>query len=64
VTSADIDALTALGARAIGLPLASELPPGKIRHNPERLGAAITAIASGKLDAWRPRSTATAGGND
>jgi uncharacterized cofD-like protein len=64
MSAADIDALGALGARAIGLPLASELPPGKIRHNPERLAAAITAVASGKLDAWRPRSTATAGGKD
>jgi uncharacterized cofD-like protein len=55
VSPEDIKALSAIGARAIGLPLASEMPPGKIRHRPERLGAAITAVAHGKLGAWRAR---------
>ncbi len=54
VSPGDLETLSAMGARAIGLPLASEMPPGKIRHHPDRLGAAITAVARGKLGAWRP----------
>ena len=44
--------------RAIGVPLVSEHPAGKIRHHPERLAAAITALAQGKLGAWRSRAEA------
>jgi hypothetical protein len=41
--------------RAIGVPLVSEHPAGKIRHHPERLASAITALAQGKLGAWKAR---------
>jgi len=51
-----LDALDRLGVRAIGVPLVSEHPAGKIRHHPERLAAAIGAVAQGKLGAWRSRS--------
>ncbi len=51
-----LDALDRLGLRAIGVPLVSEHPVGKIRHHPERLAASIAAIAQGKLGAWRPRT--------
>ena len=34
----------------------SEQPAGKIRHHPERLASAITALAQGKLGAWRARA--------
>lgn len=61
VTEADIAALAGMGAHAIGVPLASELPPGKIRHHPERLGSAITAVARGKLGAWRATRPAIGG---
>ena len=36
--------------------LVSEHPAGKIRHHPECLSAAITALAQGKLGAWRSRA--------
>jgi uncharacterized cofD-like protein len=62
VTAAEIAELADLGVHAIGLPLLSELPPGKIRHNPERLGAAIAAVAHGKLGVWRPRADRSAAG--
>jgi len=62
VSAAEVSELSDLGVQAFGLPLVSELPPGKIRHNPERLGAAIAAVAHGKLRAWRPRSEAPAAG--
>jgi uncharacterized cofD-like protein len=52
----ELRALERLGVRAIGVPLASEHPAGKIRHHPDRLAAAITAIAQGKLAAWRGRA--------
>jgi uncharacterized cofD-like protein len=65
VTAAEIANLAELGVQAIGLPLLSELPPGKIRHNPERLGAAIAAVSQGKLGAWRQRGERTvAGGHE
>ena len=51
----DLNALEKLGIRPIGVPLVSEHPEGKIRHHPERLAAAITALAQGKLGAWRGR---------
>ena len=49
-------ALERLGLRAIGVPLVSEHPAGKVRHHPERLAAAIAALAQGKLGAWRHRA--------
>jgi uncharacterized cofD-like protein len=57
----ELAALERLGIRPIGVPLASEHPAGKIRHHPDRLAAAIMAIAHGKLGAWRGR--VGAGGN-
>jgi len=56
--SFELNALDRFGVRAIGVPLVSEHPTGKIRHNPDRLAAAITALAQGKLGAWRPRAEA------
>jgi hypothetical protein len=57
----ELNALEKFGVRAIGVPLVSEQPAGKIRHHPDRLASAITAIAQGKLGAWRVR--AEVGGN-
>jgi len=54
----ELSALQRFGVRAIGVPLVSEHPAGKIRHHPERLAAAITAIAQGKLGAWAARAGA------
>jgi len=54
----ELNALDRFGVRAIGVPLVSEHPAGKIRHNPDRLASAITALAHGKLGAWRPRAEA------
>jgi uncharacterized cofD-like protein len=54
----ELNALDKLGIQTIGVPLLSEHPAGKIRHHPERLGAAITAIGQGKLGAWRARAEA------
>jgi uncharacterized cofD-like protein len=54
----ELNAFERLGVRAIGVPLVSEDPPGKIRHQPERLAAAILALAHGKLGAWRQRTEA------
>jgi uncharacterized cofD-like protein len=54
--SFELNALDRLGVRAIGVPLVSEHPAGKIRHHPECLASAITALAQGKLGAWRSRS--------
>jgi uncharacterized cofD-like protein len=51
----ELNALDRLGIQPIGMPLVSEHPTGKIRHHPERLAAAITAVAQGKLGAWRSR---------
>lgn len=51
----ELAALERLGIRPIGVPLASEHPAGKIRHHPDRLAAALLAIAQGKLGAWRGR---------
>jgi len=55
-TPFDLTALERLDVRAIGVPLVSEHPAGKIRHHPERLAAAITALAQRKLGAWRGRA--------
>jgi uncharacterized cofD-like protein len=44
-----------LGITPIGVPLLSEHPAGKIRHHPDRLAAAITALWQGRLGAWRGR---------
>ena len=54
----ELNVLERFGVRAIGVPLVSEHPPGKIRHNPDRLASAITALAHGKLGAWRVRAEA------
>ena len=54
----ELSALERFGVRAIGVPLVSEHPPGKIRHHPDRLASAITALAHGKLGAWRARAEA------
>jgi uncharacterized cofD-like protein len=54
----ELNALDRFGVRAIGVPLVSEHPAGKIRHHPDRLASAITALAHGKLGAWRPRAEA------
>lgn len=56
--SFELAAMERLGVRAIGVPLASEHPAGKIRHHPDRLAAAIIAIGGGKLGAWRGRMEA------
>jgi uncharacterized cofD-like protein len=52
----ELSALERFGIRAIGVPLVSEHPAGKIRHQPDRLAAAIAALAQGKLGAWRGRA--------
>ena len=54
----ELSALDKLGIQPIGVPLVSEHPAGKIRHHPERLAAAITALGQGKLGAWRGRAEA------
>jgi uncharacterized cofD-like protein len=54
----ELNALEKLGIQPIGVPLLSEHPAGKIRHHPERLAAAITALGQGKLGAWRARTEA------
>ena len=59
--SFELSALQRFGVRAIGVPLVSEHPAGKIRHHPERLAAAISAVAQGKLGAFAAR--AEVGGN-
>jgi uncharacterized cofD-like protein len=52
----ELKALEALGVQPIGIPLLSEHPAGKIRHQPDVLAAAIAALADGKLGAWRRRT--------
>lgn len=59
--SFELNALHRFGVRAIGVPLVSEHPAGKIRHHPERLASAIAAVAQGKLGAFAAR--AEVGGN-
>ncbi|HET7694295.1 MAG TPA: uridine diphosphate-N-acetylglucosamine-binding protein YvcK [Vicinamibacterales bacterium] len=54
--SFELNALQRFGVRALGVPLVSEHPAGKIRHHPERLAAAITAVAHGKLGAFTARA--------
>jgi uncharacterized cofD-like protein len=56
--SFELNALQRFGVRAIGVPLVSEHPAGKIRHHPERLASAITALAQGKLGAFAARAEA------
>ena len=46
----ELNALEKLGVEPIGVPLVSEHPAGKIRHHPERLGAAITALGQRQLE--------------
>jgi len=54
----EVAALERLALRPIGVPLLSEHPAGKIRHHPDRLAAAILALAQGKLGAWPVRAKA------
>jgi len=54
----ELSALDRLNVQPIGVPLVSEHPAGKIRHHPERLAAAITALGQGKLGAWRAKAEA------
>jgi uncharacterized cofD-like protein len=54
----ELAAFEGLGIRPIGVPLVSEHPAGKIRHHPDRLAAAILALAHGKLGARRMRAEA------
>ena len=54
----ELSALDKLGIQPIGVPLVSEYPEDKIRHHPERLAAAITALGQGKLGAFRRPSEA------
>jgi 2-phospho-L-lactate transferase/gluconeogenesis factor (CofD/UPF0052 family) len=56
--SFELNALEKLNLQPIGVPLVSEHPAGKIRHHPERLAAAITALGQGKLGAWRGKAEA------
>jgi hypothetical protein len=43
----ELNALDRFGVRAIGVPLVSERPAGKIRHDPDRLATATAALAHG-----------------
>src|SRR5690606_2982051 len=54
----ELNALEKLGIQPIGVPLVSDHPAGKIRHRPDRLAAAIIALAQGKLGAFRNRAEA------
>ena len=54
----EISAFERLGIRPIGVPLVSEHPTGKVRHHPDRLAAAIMALAQGKFGARRVRAEA------
>ena len=54
----ELAAFERLGIRAVGVPLVSEHPAGKVRHHPDRLAAAILATAHGKLGTWRSRADA------
>jgi uncharacterized cofD-like protein len=58
MSALEVRALERLGITPIGVPLVSEHPAGRIRHHPERLAAAISALARGKLGAWRGRAEA------
>lgn len=53
--SFELAAFERMGIRAIGVPLVSEHPAGKVRHHPDRLAAALLATAQGKLGTWRGR---------
>jgi uncharacterized cofD-like protein len=54
----ELNALEKLGIRPIGVPLVSEHPKGKIRHHPERLGAALMALGQRQSGIWRGRDEA------
>ncbi len=58
MTPLEVTTLERLGITPIGVPLISEHPAGKIRHHPERLAAAISALGQRKLGAWRGRAEA------
>ena len=64
VNATQVDALTRAGVQTIGVPMASELVPGRIRHQPERLGAAIAAIAMGRLGAGHGRAPVPDAGSE
>lgn len=49
----ELNALEKLGIEPVGVALVSEHPAGKIRHHPERLGAAIAALATRAPLGWR-----------
>jgi uncharacterized cofD-like protein len=51
----ELRAFERMRIQPIGVPLLSEDPAGKVRHDPDRLAAVITALAHGKLGAWRAR---------
>jgi uncharacterized cofD-like protein len=51
----ELSAFARMDIRAVGVPLVSEHPAGKVRHHPDRLAAAILATAHGKLGTWRGR---------
>ena len=54
----ELNAFERLGINALGVPLVSEHPSGKIRHHPDRLAVAILALARGRLTEWRGRTEA------
>jgi uncharacterized cofD-like protein len=58
MSALELRTLERLGITPLGVPLVSEHPAGRIRHHPERLAAAISALAHGKLGAWRGRAEA------
>ncbi len=54
----ELSALEKLGIEPIGVALVSEDQGGKIRHHPERLGAAIARLGAREPGGWRGRSKA------
>ncbi len=54
----ELSALEKLGIEPVGVALVSEHPAGKIRHHPERLGAAIAGLGARRPGAWRGRAEA------
>lgn len=57
IDPAQVETLAALGVLAIGVPLVGDQAPNRIRHHPDRLAAAVAAIAQGRIGAWRRRAT-------
>ncbi len=54
--SFELNALEKLNIRPVGVALVSEHPPGKIRHHPQRVAAAIAALGQRKRGARDSRS--------